>query len=187
MGYLQWKCTRTRCHGHTAPPPAPKCGNLHVSGIYVGSELSSMSFHPLRTLIPPILDSTEVIHMDYLQWKCTRTRCHGHTAPPLAPKCGNWHGSGIYVGSELSSMSFHPLRTLIPPILDITEVIYMGYMLWECTQTRCRGHTAPPLAPKLGNRHGSGMEVAWKWDLCRLGTVIHVNSPTQNSHSTHLG
>ena len=60
----QCKDTVRACsHRYTAPPPAPKREIRHVIGILDGLVLSSMPFHPLRTLPPPILDNTEVIHI----------------------------------------------------------------------------------------------------------------------------
>ena len=123
---LSTKCKGTVTHllHNTAPTPAPKRGIRHVSGISVGLVLSSMPFHPLRTLPPSILDSTEVIHTVYGNCKGNLTRLHRNTAPPPALKCGISHVSGILNGLVLSYMPFHPFRTLPPPILDCTEVIH---------------------------------------------------------------
>jgi len=61
-GLFSTKGTVTRSHPYTAPHPAPKREIRHVIGILDGLVLSSMPFHPLRTLPPTFLNSTEVIH-----------------------------------------------------------------------------------------------------------------------------
>ena len=135
-----------------APSPAQKRGIRHVSGILDGLVLSSMPFHPLRTLPPPILDSSEVI--DTVQGHCegSKIRLHCYTAPPSAPKRGIRHVIGILDILVLSSMPFHPLRTLPPPILILLR-----------SSTQCKGtarshlYTAPPPAPTHGIRHVSGI------------------------------
>ena len=72
---------------------------------------------------------------------------HGHITlwHHLPPKNrGLWLESWILDGSVLSSMSFHPLRTLPPPIWYTTEVIHTGGMQCKCTWTRSHRSMAPP-------------------------------------------
>jgi hypothetical protein len=154
-GFMLCRHTRTRSHSYKAPPQAPKRGSRHISRILDGYVVSSMLFSILKTISPPILDSTEVIQTGFMLCRDTRTRSHSYKAPPQAPKCGSRHISRILDGYVVSSMSFRILKTISPPILDSTEVIHTGFMLCRDTRTRSHSYKAPPLAPKRGSRHRS--------------------------------
>jgi hypothetical protein len=152
-GFMLCRDTRTCSHSYKAPPLAPKRGSRHISRILDGYVVSSMSFSVLKTISPPILDSTEVIHTGFMLCRDTRTRSHSYKAPPQAPKRGSRHISRILDGYIVSSMSFSVLKTISPPILDSTEVIQTGFMLCRDTRTRSHSYKAPPQAPKRGSRH----------------------------------
>ena len=64
----------------------------------------------------------------------------------------------------------------------------MGYMLWNGSWLYAVERLSYTLAWPYGTISGpKNAQVACKWDLGQLGTVIHAIRPTtQNSHSTHL-
>ncbi len=103
-----------------------------------------MLFSVLKTISPPILDSTEVIQTGFMLCRDTRTRSHSYKASPEAPKRGIRHISRILDGYVVSSMLFGVLKTFFPPILDSTEVIQTGFMLCRDTRTRSHSYKAPP-------------------------------------------
>ena len=142
--------TRSRSYGTTA---SPKIGSRHISWILDGYVVSSMSFSVLKTISPPILDCTQVIHTGFMFCRVTQTCSHSYKAPPQAPKRGSRHISRILDGYVVSSMLFSVLKTISPHILDSTEVIQTGFMLCRDTRTRSHSYKAPPLAPKRGSRH----------------------------------
>ena len=109
-----------------------------------------MLFSVLKTISPPILDSTEVIQTGFMLCRDTRTRSHSYKAQPQAPKRGSRHISRILDGYVVSSMSFSILKTISLPILNSTEVIHTGFMLWRDTWTCSHSYKAPPQAPKRG-------------------------------------
>jgi hypothetical protein len=94
-GCMVWRDTRTRSHSYKAPPQAPKRGSRHISRILDGYIVSSMLFSVLKTISPPILDSTEVIQTGFMLCRDTRTRSPSYKAPPQAPKRGSRHISRI--------------------------------------------------------------------------------------------
>ena len=145
--------TPTRSCSYKATPQAPKRGSRHASQISDGYVVSSMSFSVLKTISPPIFDSTEVIHMVCMLCRDTRTRSHSYKATPQALKHGSRHASRISDGYVVSSMSFSVLKTISPLISDSTEVIHRGCMLCRDTRTRSRSYKATPQAPKRGSRH----------------------------------
>jgi hypothetical protein len=147
--------TRTRSRSYKAPPQAPKRGSRHASRISDGYVVSSMSFSVLKAILPPIFDSTEVIHRGCMLCRDTRTRSRSYKATPQALKRGSRHISRISDGYVVSSMSFSMLKTISPPIFDSTEVIHIVCMLCRDTRTCSRSYKATPQALKRGSRHVS--------------------------------
>ena len=94
-GCMLCRDTRTRSRSYKATPQALKRGSRHISRISDGYVVSSMSFSMLKTISPPIFDSTEVIHIVCMLCRDTWTRSRSYQAPPQAPKRGSRHVSRI--------------------------------------------------------------------------------------------
>ena len=122
--------------------------------------MSSMLFSVLKTISPPILDSTELIHTGCMVCRDTRTRSRSYKAPPpQAPKRGNRHITRILDGYKVSSLSYSILKTISPPILDSTEVIHTGFMLCRDTWTHSHSYKADVNNTTINERmRGRGLE-----------------------------
>jgi hypothetical protein len=100
---LKHVCIAIRHHLQT-----PKCGISHISGILNGLVMSYISLYGI-TFSP----KTWI-------WACKRDlRRLGTVVHANSPTQNSFLN-----GLVLSSMPFHPLRTLTPAILDSTEVIH---------------------------------------------------------------
>jgi hypothetical protein len=139
--------------------------------------VSSMLFSVLKTISPPILDSTEVIQTGFMLCRDTRTRSHSYKAHPQAPKRGRRHISRILDGYVVSSMSFSILKTISPPILDGAEVIHTGFMLCRDTRTRSHSYKAQPQAPKRGSRHISRILDGYVVSSMLFGVLKTISPP----------